>query len=64
MAPHEPRGMRTKIQDYLERAEHCERMATLAIEYETRAHFAELARQWRALARQHQNLENPPPQSN
>jgi hypothetical protein len=38
-------------------------MATLAIEYETRANFAELARQWRALARQHQGLENPPPQS-
>jgi hypothetical protein len=55
--------MSTKIQDYLERAEHCERMATLAIEYETRANFAELARQWRALARQHQGLENPPPQS-
>jgi hypothetical protein len=52
--------MSTKVQDYLERAEHCERMATLAIEYETRAHFAELARQWRALARQHQDLENPP----
>src|SRR5215471_7744086 len=51
--------MSTKVQDYLERAEHCERMATLAIEYETRAHFAELARQWRALARQHQDLESP-----
>jgi hypothetical protein len=56
--------MSTKIQDYLERAEHCGHMAAQAIEYETRARFAELARQWRALARQHQDLENPPPQSN
>jgi hypothetical protein len=55
--------MSTKIQDYLQRAEHCERMATQAIEYETRANFAELARQWRDLARQHQALANPPPQS-
>ena len=49
--------MSTKVQDYLERAEHCERMAALAMEYETRAHFAELARQWRALARQHRDLK-------
>jgi hypothetical protein len=40
------------------------RLASLAIEYETRANFAELARQWRDMARQHQDLENPPPQSN
>jgi hypothetical protein len=53
--------MSTKIQGYLERAEHCERMATEAIAYETRAHFAELARQWRDLARQHQDLEIPSP---
>jgi hypothetical protein len=53
--------MSTKIQDYLERAEHCERMATEAIAYETRAHFAELARQWRDLARQHRDLEIPSP---
>jgi hypothetical protein len=56
--------MSTKIQHYLERAEHCEHMATAAIDYEARAHFAELARQWRELARQHQDLEDPPPHSN
>jgi hypothetical protein len=53
-----------KVQDYLERAEYCERMAWLVSAYEARAIFAELARQWRDLARQHQDLENPPPHSN
>ena len=54
----------TKVQYYLERAEHCERMAALTSNREVRANFAELAQQWRDLARQHQNLGNPPPQSN
>jgi hypothetical protein len=31
---------------------------------EVRANFAELARQWRDLARQHQYLANPLPESN
>ena len=54
----------TKVQYYLERAEHCERMAAPTSNREVRANFAELAQQWRDLARQHQNLGNPPPQSN
>jgi len=41
-----------------------ERMAALTSNREVRANFAELAQQWRDLARQHQNLGNPPPQSN
>src|SRR6516225_3254780 len=56
--------MSTKVQYYLERAEHCERMAALSSDREVRANFAELARQWRDLARQHQDLGDPPPQSN
>jgi hypothetical protein len=56
--------MSMKVQDYLERAEYCERMASLVSAYEARAIFAELARQWRDLARQHQDLENPQPDSN
>ena len=54
----------TKVQYYLERAEHCECMAALTSNREIRANFAELAQQWRDLARQHQNRGNPPPQSN
>jgi hypothetical protein len=45
--------MSTKVQYYLERAEHCERMAALSSDREVRANFAELAQQWRDLARQH-----------
>ena len=41
----------TKVQYYLERAEHCERMAALTSNREVRANFAELAQQWRDLAR-------------
>ena len=37
----------TKVQYYLERAEHCERMAALTSNREVRANFAELAQQWR-----------------
>jgi len=61
---HGPHCMSTKVQYYLERAEHCERMAALSSDREVRANFAELARQWRDLARQHQDLGDPPPQSN
>jgi hypothetical protein len=61
---HGPHGMSTKVQYYLERAEHCERMAVLSSDREVRANFAELAQQWRDLARQHQDLGDPPPQSN
>jgi hypothetical protein len=39
--------MSTKVQYYLERAEHCERMAALTSDREVRANFAELAQQWR-----------------
>ena len=56
-------GMSTKVQYYLERAENCERMAALSSDREVRANFAELAQQWRDLARQHQDLGDPPPQS-
>ena len=34
--------MSTKVQYYLERAEHCERMAALSSDREVRANFAEL----------------------
>jgi hypothetical protein len=56
--------MSTKAQYYLERAEHCERMAALTSDREVRTNFAELAEQWRDLARQHQSLANPLPRSN
>ena len=59
-----PHGMNTKVQYYLERAEHCERMAALTSDREVRANSAELAEQWRDLVRQHQYLANPLPQSN
>jgi len=39
-------------------------MAALSSDREVRANFAELAQQWRDLARQHQDLGDPPPQSN
>ena len=38
--------------------------AIVALAIVVRANFAELARQWRDLARQHQYLENPLPDSN
>src|SRR5262249_26079007 len=41
--------MSTKAQYYLERAEHCERMAAQTSDREVRANFAELAEQWRDL---------------
>jgi hypothetical protein len=56
--------MSNKAQYYLERAERCERMAALASDREIRANFAELVQQWRDLARQHQDLENPLSESN
>jgi hypothetical protein len=56
--------MSTKAQYYLERAEHCERMVAQTSDREVRANFAELAEQWRDLARQHQYFANPLPRSN
>ena len=66
-SPYEPCGMSMKVQDYLERAEYCERMAWLVSAYEARAIFAELARQWRDLARPLKILRHiqtdPPPEA-
>jgi uncharacterized protein YbjQ (UPF0145 family) len=49
--------MSPKVQDYLERAEHCERMASAAKDSGAKAAFVEVAQQWRDLARQQERLE-------
>jgi hypothetical protein len=46
-----------RAQRYREKAELCERMAAQAKTYEVRASFDEVARQWRDLARQVEQLE-------
>jgi hypothetical protein len=46
-----------KSQEFLEKAKYCERMAAFAKDRDARLQFAEVARQWRDLARQHQELE-------
>src|SRR5262245_53794137 len=50
-------GMSTKVQDYLAGARYCEDMAAMTGGHKVSADFAELARQWRELARQRQDFE-------
>jgi hypothetical protein len=60
-------GMSTKVQDYLEGARYCEDMAAMTgghkAGHKVSADFAELARQWRELARQRQDFEKSLPDS-
>jgi len=44
--------MSTHSLNYVQRAEHCEQMALRVKDSEARLRFVELARQWRALAKQ------------
>jgi hypothetical protein len=57
--------MSTKVQDYLAGARYCEDMAAMTGGHEgghkVSADFAELARQWRELARQRQDFEKSLP---
>jgi hypothetical protein len=55
--------MSTKAQDYLESARYCEQMAAMIGGHKVGADFAELARQWRELARQRQDFEQSLPGS-
>jgi hypothetical protein len=55
--------MSDKVQDYLRRAAHCENMAKLSNDRDVRLQFADVARQWRALARQTEQLEKHQSQS-
>jgi len=47
----------SRIQSYLDKAVHCEALAAKATDREARNSFAEVARQWRDLARQVEALE-------
>ena len=49
--------MSSRVQSYLDKAAHCEALATAATDREARSSFAEVARQWRDLARQVEALE-------
>ena len=55
--------MSTKSQDYLESARYCEDMAAMTGGHKVSADFAELARQWRELARQRRDFEKSLPDS-
>jgi hypothetical protein len=48
--------MSSQSLSYVERAEHCEQMALRVKDPEARLRFVELARQWRALAKQADEL--------
>jgi hypothetical protein len=54
-------GMSTKVQDYLAGARYCEDMAAMTGGHKVSDDFAELARQWRELARQRQDFERSLP---
>ena len=43
-------------QSYIERAEHCEQMALRIRDVEARMRFVEMARKWRALAKEIENV--------
>jgi hypothetical protein len=51
------KGGLMKSQAFLERAKYCEGMAATAKDRDAKLQFAEVARQWRDLARQHHELE-------
>ena len=55
--------MSTKVQDYLAGARYCEDMAAMTGGHKVSADFAELARQWRELARQRRDFEKSLPDS-
>jgi hypothetical protein len=55
--------MSTKAEHYLEGARYCEEMAAMTGGHKVSADFAELARQWRELARQRQDFEKSLPDS-
>jgi len=46
-----------KPQEFLEKAKYCERMAAIVKDRDAKLQFAGVARQWRDLARQHQEPE-------
>ena len=52
--------MNANIQDYLKSARYCDQMAAMTADTPVSAKFAELARQWRELARQRQDVEKRP----
>ena len=49
--------MSQRVQRYRDRAEVCERMAAQARDHDAKASFDEVARQWRDLARQIEEME-------
>ena len=48
---------RMTIQEYLEKAAHCDRMAADAKHLDVKLTYADLARQWRDIARQASHLQ-------
>jgi hypothetical protein len=52
--------MNTKAEHYLARARYCEDMAVMTGGHRVSATFADLARQWRELARQRRDFEKKP----
>ena len=51
------RRMSQRVQRYRDRAEVCERMAAQAKDHDAKASFDEVARQWRDLARQSEEMQ-------
>jgi len=49
--------MSPKVQQHLERAEYCERMASTSNDFDVKSSFREAAEQWRNLARQQERME-------
>jgi hypothetical protein len=49
--------MTEPVDEYRERAQHCERAGSLAVTLEARLMYADLAEQWRKLAQQIEWLE-------
>jgi phage terminase large subunit-like protein len=47
-----------KVQSYADRAEHCELMAVRVKDPEARNRFVELARRWRALAKENNDEDH------
>jgi hypothetical protein len=56
--------MSSMAEKFLERAECCQHLAVQATNWDARLNFTEIARQWRELARQREQLEKDPPYSN
>jgi hypothetical protein len=49
--------LNARVQQYLDKAKECEQLAAQARDPDAKAIFAEIARQWRTLARQVEQLE-------